>query len=241
MKYFLIFFLFSSLFLGNLSYGKEGGSYKKMLDSLGSTIFFFAWPSATYKRGFYEGSTPMSNSYLVTFKLEGVSTFSGGKLWTEVILEMKNNEIIDMRWGKNNAILLKPGETIKFLGEVLKELNEKNSSANRFSNYEPTSQGYDISVYNKCHKEISLAIRYRNTSGDWVTKYWWNISPHESNYLSSDGGRLKTNSSILYYYARAGSMTWDGFDNTTVIDGEEYSMRKHNDNSGDTNIVLSCD
>lgn len=119
---------------------------------------------------------------------------------------------------------------------------ENTQNANRLDNSGSSENaGFSVKVHNKCDESVRVAIHYKNIDGSWLTKFWWEIDPQENTYLSSGGERVKTNNSVLYYYAYADIGAWRGDATFQEINGESYGMRKIEDTEGDTEIVLSCE
>lgn len=61
--------------------------------------------------------------------------------------------------------------------------------------------GREIYFRNSCRYPVRLSLRYREPSGEWITKGWYNFSGNQGNYLSSEGQRIRSNNSAFYYYA----------------------------------------
>ncbi|WP_139792387.1 hypothetical protein [Henriciella litoralis] len=115
---------------------------------------------------------------------------------------------------------------------------DETSSASSTSS---STNGFGIKVTNNCHKEISILIHYKDLSNDWNTKYWWNFDPYETNYLSSeDNKRLKTNNSIMYYYAVGDGYVWEGDAHSVKVGGNTYGLKKFEDSQGDTELTFTC-
>ena len=107
--------------------GEEGA--RGFADSVGEFIFALAWPTATYERVSFGSVEETDAGMDVSFRLHGKSAFGGGSLWVEVVLQIENGKITDLRWGRHNGILAAPGETIKVMSEALAELNKQHSPA----------------------------------------------------------------------------------------------------------------
>lgn len=103
----------------------DDGSWQKFVDSVGEAVYKFAWPTATYERVNFQGVAKTSDGVEVKIRAHGISAFDNGPLWTDVILQVRNGKIDDIRWGENNAILAAPGQTMKALGSLLVELNKE--------------------------------------------------------------------------------------------------------------------
>lgn len=93
----------------------------------------------------------------------------------------------------------------------------------------PTSVGASftvtpgLTVHNKCHKDIVIAVRYRDGGGTWRTTPFNSIPARarRSRVVSSDN-------SIFYYYAESTSgkpSRWTG-DHNVRVEGKVYPMRR---------------
>lgn len=119
---------------------------RSFVDSIGAMIYGVAWPTAEYERASFGGVREIAGGIEITFRVQGRSAFGGGPLWTDVAIEVSNGRITDLRWGRNNAVLAQPGETMKALGQVLAELNsEYQSSAGSSSSTGSSSPGQVLS------------------------------------------------------------------------------------------------
>ncbi len=98
--------------------------YLGLIDAIGGTVYFFAWPSATYERSSFGGIARSYSGIDIKVKLHGKS-FAGTPLWTEVIIQVRDDKISGVRWGQNNAIAVQPGQAIKMIGSMLAELNSE--------------------------------------------------------------------------------------------------------------------
>ena len=101
---------------------------------------------------------------------------------------------------------------------------------------------HGIFVTNACEHPISVAVRYRDTAGKWVSDGWWSFTPGEKAYLDDADGRLQATASTLYYYAVTtdkSALEWRG-DLATAVDGRSVGMRQLVDASGDTELTLTC-
>jgi hypothetical protein len=118
--------------------------YREFVDGIGETVFFFAWPTAQYERVSFQGFRDASGGADVLFRVHGRSAFSDGPLWVDVVLELRNGEVRDLRFGNHNALLAAPGETMRALGEALQELTTQyQASAGGSSNGSGSGGGGD--------------------------------------------------------------------------------------------------
>lgn len=224
--------------------------YRQFIDGIAGTLYFFAWPTATYTGVTLNGISRVNGGVDINIKLNGVSALDNGPLWTEVILEVRNGEISDIRWGRNNAILFQPGESMTAFGEALAELNREYQSSTLAEQQFESAQvpsGYPFYVTNNCHHSIKLAIRYVKTNGDWDIIGWWKFNGNSSRYLKfKNGNQPLTNSAIFYYHAKAAddSFFWTGGDRSKMLDftldGNIVPMVRVEDKEGESELTLSC-
>jgi len=85
------------------------------------------------------------------------------------------------------------------------------------------NNGY-IYFSNHCSKPVELIFRYRRIDGEWKTLKF-DFNGRESAYLADSQNRIKTDNSIIYYYARSkdGRLVWDGL-YKKYFDGKTWSM-----------------
>ena len=106
----------------------------------------------------------------------------------------------------------------------------------------------ELFVKNDCSDEIRLAVRYQDsTSATWQTKAWYALGPGKRTYLASRGKRLRTNSSVIYFYAESAvrKIVWAGRrdnenDRSYTVDGRELRFRYVRDAKGNRNLRLTC-
>ncbi len=96
-------------------------------------------------------------------------------------------------------------------------------------------------VKNQCSKDLDVAIRYKNISGNWIFAKWYRLDSGERSFLKHDNSRMKTKSAVIYSYAKTISGTpWDTGPYEFASGGRVYEMKKTVDKEGVTDIVL-CD
>jgi hypothetical protein len=94
--------------------------YERFTDSVAKTVFFYAWPTDTYDSVEFGSVGLQKGGADVTFVIHGTSWLEG-KVWTEVVLEIRNGEISNLRWGRYHA-LIPPGTTLTKLGQAVSSL-----------------------------------------------------------------------------------------------------------------------
>lgn len=88
---------------------------------------------------------------------------------------------------------------------------------------------WQIRVSNECDKPIRVAVSYRQPSGNWVTRSWFNYAPGEEATLSNS----YTRNMIVYYFAegvesenRWEADTSDATGSVEEIAGQTYRFAK---------------
>ncbi len=248
INYNLRILIFCCLFFSTTPIGAEASSdndtswYKQFIDGIGDTLYSLAWPSATYKGTSFEGISKVYGGANIKIKLHGISSFDDSSLWTEVIVKVRNGEVTDISWGRNNAILFQPGETMIAFGQVLVELNKEYSRSQPQRINSQRFGGFKFKITNDCRRPVKLAIRYRKTDNNWQSVGWWEINGNQSRFLQfSDGSYVTTNSSNFYYYAETkdGSLYWGGKHNYSV-NGRALSMINLEDKEGNSEWNINC-
>jgi uncharacterized membrane protein len=213
-------------------------TYRGFVDSVAESLFFLAWPTATYESVEFGDVEFLSSGADVSFRLHGKSSFDDGPLWVDVVIEVRNGEITDLRWGRNNAVLAQPGSTIKALAEELDRINNERSRSQASS----TAAGLGYQFTNRCSRSVELAIHYMDTSGRWQTEGWWTFAPGESASLNNNAGRLTSNKATWYFYARTSDNAWEWRgDNRFTLNGTSLGMREMTDTEGDSEWYVSCE
>ena len=95
-----------------------------------------------------------------------------------------------------------------------------------------------LTVHNKCHQDVALAVRYKASSGSWTTSPFTTIRGREQR-----NGVVYSNNSVFYYYAERNGGIWSGTHNVRI--GQKiYPMKaKHLDYDRQRNryyIGLTC-
>ena len=99
-----------------------------------------------------------------------------------------------------------------------------------------------LTAHNNCEQSIKLAIRYLDTSGEWVTRAWYEIPGNgPSDLLTSSGTVATTEADFYYLYALSedGTYEWDG-DHNFPVTGRTIGMLRIDDDSGDREFSLTC-
>jgi uncharacterized membrane protein len=80
-----------------------------------------------------------------------------------------------------------------------------------------------LTVHNKCGQHISVAVRYKASSGHWSTTPFTGISAREQK-----NGIAYSNNSIFHYYAEGAGRRWSG-DHNVRVGQKLYPMRRLDD------------
>jgi cell division protein FtsB len=103
----------------------------------------------------------------------------------------------------------------------------------------------DFYFSNNCHRSINLYLRYKQTSGNWVTDGKWSFNPNKSSYLSnSNNERVRLGSPVFYFYAEipGTNYAWKG-KNKITYEGKDLPMQLKvlfPGFSGDYTLSLIC-
>lgn len=81
---------------------------------------------------------------------------------------------------------------------------------NRMASY---TKNLGFYVKNECKETIRVAFYYLDWENVWTTDGWWEIEPNEKIKPA-----IKTNNSIIYFYATSASYTWGGVGEEGAID-----------------------
>ena len=143
-------------------------------------------------------------------------------------LEQENNEL-----KQENSEL--EGKLDRIERAIKKQVDRK---------FKKVGTGSYFYLKNQCSKPIKIAIRYKQSSGDWRTGGWWDIRSYKNTYLTSGGERIRFSSPLFYYYAESqeGGSYWSG-EESIYFSGRTLPMRigiLFPDSDGDYTLSLTC-
>jgi hypothetical protein len=104
---------------------EDTSAWDSFTQKIGKSIYFAAFPSATYKGAKFRTTTHTDDGTEIVFEVYGLSAFDDSDLWTEVIVTVKDFKISRVRWGRNNAFWRQPGETLQDMAALLVEINKQ--------------------------------------------------------------------------------------------------------------------
>jgi hypothetical protein len=99
-----------------------------VVNSMAGTIYNLAWPTAEYQGVTLGGPQRMYNGWDVPIYLYGKSAFSGDLLWLEVVVELRNGSLHDVRLGRDNAIIARPFATLATTAAIVAAVIEEQQS-----------------------------------------------------------------------------------------------------------------
>jgi len=149
----------------------------------------------------------------------------------------------NIKWVKPSELLGKFGKEVEdFFEDILIDMGEDIVKEMVKGPNKNSNGDYYIYLENQCDKTIKFALKYKTTYGTWKTNGWWEMKPNKGSYLSSNGTKLTSNSSIAYFYAEttSGDIVWKGDDATEYFDGETLHMQKQVDSYGSMDFLLTC-
>ncbi|VFQ44764.1 ankyrin repeat domain-containing protein [Desulfoluna butyratoxydans] len=79
---------------------------------------------------------------------------------------------------------------------------------------------YHIGFHNTTSETVMVAVRIKDTDGDWVTRSWAKYTPGEKGIMT------RSPNSIFYFFAESESWVWKGTDNYRTISGKKVGMRE---------------
>lgn len=110
------------------------------------------------------------------------------------------------------------------------------------------SKGRYLYLVNRCNETVSVALRYRDLSGNWITRSWFVVNAGISTYPTHQHVRLVTDNSTVYYVAYSKHWRWAGRDGNTDdrkywIEGKVHHFRRYRvqiDSDGDFVLPINC-
>lgn len=190
----------------------EDSWYTKFVNSIGQSIYYLAWPTASYRGIQLQNVIKKNGRIYYVVAVYGLSGFDQSSLWSQVVLETYNGEISDLRWGDHNALISPPGQTIATLGEALKEINRSNKIRSQKNNIYHVAclkndsgnsvnfkikwgagewesvvvkDGYYYSFSNQLNKNLYIEFDNDYSTGYQITKY--KLPTFKSRKKSCDG------------------------------------------------------
>jgi hypothetical protein len=154
--------------VGSQNQAMAESSWDKFVHDIGQSVYFFAFPTATYKGVELTAIRQGTNGTDVVFKVYGISAFDGDSLWTEVITTVKNSSVVDLRWGANNAILAKPGETMKSIGKLLEDINKQSQASQIQSQTQASTVRLTWVLANRCGYSSGLQVRFFDVTNNFT-------------------------------------------------------------------------
>jgi hypothetical protein len=106
---------------------RSEGEARGIVGSIAGTIYNLAWPTAQYEDFTLGELRRVDNGWDVPIVLYGKSAFSGGPLWLELVLELRNGSLYDIRLGRDNHILAPPFATLATTAAIVAAVIESES------------------------------------------------------------------------------------------------------------------
>lgn len=91
---------------------------RSLVSSLAATVYNLAWPTAHYEGVTMGIPQRVGRGYDVPIVLYGRSGISDGLLWLEIVFELRDGELYNVRLGGDNAVLRRPFETLTIVGTL---------------------------------------------------------------------------------------------------------------------------
>ena len=89
------------------------------VESIASVVYHTAWPTATYEGLSFGAPSRVGRGYDVPIRLYGRSGFGGGRLWMELVLELRDGRLSGLHVRRHNAVLAPPFATAAAIGDAL--------------------------------------------------------------------------------------------------------------------------
>ncbi|HEV7590338.1 MAG TPA: hypothetical protein VGO40_19665 [Longimicrobium sp.] len=96
-----------------------------IVSSIAGTIYNLAWPTAEYQDLTLGEVQRIDNGWDVPIVLYGRSAFGGGMLWLELVVELRNGSLHDIRLGRDNHILAPPFATLATTAAIVAAIVEQ--------------------------------------------------------------------------------------------------------------------
>ena len=114
---------------------------RSFVQSVAATVYGLAWPTATYESFSLKSVDRVRGGYDARVRLNGISAFSDSALWMEIVFEVRNGALNDVRVARHNAILSAPFATAEAMGQLVADLLEESSSGSPAPSYYASGSG----------------------------------------------------------------------------------------------------
>jgi hypothetical protein len=105
---------------------RDAQKAESFIESVAKTIYYFAWPSATFKSVRFAGFARDGNNLIIQGTFSGVGFF-GDTPWVKLGLVVNKDGIEDVRVMDHQELFLGPFEASKTLGQLVTELSKESS------------------------------------------------------------------------------------------------------------------
>ena len=116
--------------LGAQQQDREVQQAQSFIQSVAKTIYYFAWPTATYRSVRFAGFDRDGNNLIIQAVFSGEGLF-GDTAWVKLGLVVNSNGIQDLRIIDHHELFVGPFETSKTVGGLLLELAKESSQPSR--------------------------------------------------------------------------------------------------------------
>ena len=97
---------------------KQKDKISTFMDSVSSTVYKLAWPTATYKSWEFDDFRRTQGGYRLVVKLSGLSGFDDSDLWLKLGFLINSDGLKDVWVVSHNAILVPPFKTSQAIGAI---------------------------------------------------------------------------------------------------------------------------
>jgi hypothetical protein len=92
--------------------------YEQISDAAFESLFAMAWPTATYDHTAFQDSTAQPGGADFRWRIFGRTKLEG-EIWIDVILELRDNKLKSLHFGRHALTLVPPGATVRATMEAL--------------------------------------------------------------------------------------------------------------------------
>lgn len=146
------------------------------MDSVASTVYKLAWPSATYKSWRFDDFRRTPGGYRLVLKLSGLSGFDGSDLWLKIGFLMNSDGLKDWSVVDHNAILMPPFKTSQAIGALGMQLAKQYAQSQPVRRATPPilsspvgytpAQAGAVCIINSTDRTLNFSYRW-GVAGPW--------------------------------------------------------------------------
>jgi hypothetical protein len=141
---------------------------RTLAGSLASVTFNLGWPTATFEGYSFGHLQQVSGGFDVSVRLHGKSALGEGTLWMNVVLELRNGVLTNLRVDDHNAAIFAPFASVQLFSSVIADiLRDQRDEALLIGTWQDESNIY---TYSENKRVTCVGASPCNADGDWTIR-----------------------------------------------------------------------